>query len=396
MTPDAAYRATLERLFALTRFGEKLDLSTPRALNAALGDPLGAYRSVLIGGTNGKGSTSAFLEAILRRAGLKVGLFTSPHLISFQERIRIDGKDLSRESVNALAERIFALEALRPSFFEATWAMAALGFALAGVDVAIFEVGLGGRLDATNTCDPAASAVVSVGLDHTQVLGDTLEQIAFEKAGIFRAGRPALTADPVALPLLQRAAPGPVALVRPQPDLPPLPLPGAFQRGNAALALALAASIGVEPDVAALEDVRWPGRGERIGNVILDCAHNPHAAEALADWLAERVKSPLHLIFGAMRGKDVAGVLAPLAPHVASAAVVTPDYPRRMAAAEVLPTARAFWPAAEDGGTVAEALAAAPAGHLTLVTGSCFLVGEAKAHLTGREFPECGLRTTAR
>lgn len=393
---DALYKGALQQLFGLTRFGEKLDLSTPRALNHALRNPLGRYRSVLIGGTNGKGSTAAFLEAILRRAGLKTGLFTSPHLVSFQERIRIDGRDLSQKSVVDLAGAVLRLEGIQPSFFEATWAMAALGFALAEVDVAIFEVGLGGRLDATNVCDPVASAVVSVGLDHTHVLGETLAEIAAEKAAIFRPNRPAFSADPIAFPLLQAKAPGPIALVHPQPGMPPLPLPGAYQQSNAALAMALAASIGVDPDPAALQDVRWPGRGERIGNVLLDCAHNPPAAEALSVWLAERVKSPLHLIFGAMRGKDVAGVLAPLQSVAQSVSVVTPDYPRRQPAAEVLPIARRFWPDAVDGGTVAEALARVPDRHLALVTGSCFLVGEARAHLTGRAFPEMGLRTTAR
>lgn len=395
---EARYKASLERLFGLTRFGEKLDLSTPRALNTALGNPLGEYRSILIGGTNGKGSTAAFLEAILRAAGLKTGLFTSPHLVSFRERVRIDGRDLGKRSVIGLADRIMGLDLVdrRPSFFESTWAMAAEAFALAEVDVAIWEVGLGGRLDATNVCDPVASAVVSVGLDHTHVLGDTIEAIAGEKAGIFRRGRPAMTADLSAVGALQAAAPGPVALVRPQPGMPDLPLPGAHQHRNAALAMALASTLGIEPDPAALQTVRWPGRGERIGNVLLDCAHNPHAADALADWLKARVSGPLHLIFGAMAGKDVAGTLAALAPLVQSVAVVTPDYPRRRPAREIVPVAEGLGMRAHDAGTVAEALASRPDDMLTLITGSCFLVGEARAHLKGQAFPECGIRTTAR
>ena len=395
---EARYKASLERLFALTRFGEKLDLSTPHALNVALGNPLGQYRSILIGGTNGKGSTAAFLEAILRRAGLKTGLFTSPHLVSYRERVRIDGRDLGKRSVIGLTDRVLGLDLvdLQPSFFEATWAMAAEAFALAEVDVAIWEVGLGGRLDATNVCDPVASAVVSVGLDHTNVLGETIAEIAAEKAGIFRIGRPAMTADLAALGALQSAAPGPIALVRPQPGMPELPLPGAHQHRNAALAMALASTLGIEPDPAALQDVRWPGRGERIGNVLLDCAHNPHAAEALVEWLKARVSGPLHLIFGAMKGKDVTGTLAALAPLVQSVALVTPDYPRRQLASEILSIAQGLGMQARDAGTVAEALAEKPEGTLALVTGSCFLVGEARAHLMGQAFPECGLRTIAR
>ena len=395
---DARYKATLERLFGLTRFGEKLDLSTPRALNAALGNPLGNYRSILIGGTNGKGSTAAFLEAVLRDAGFKTGLFTSPHLVSYRERIRIDGRNLGKRSVIGLADRVIGLDLLdrQPSFFETTWAMAAEAFALAEVDIAIWEVGLGGRLDATNVCDPVASAVVSIGLDHTHVLGDTIEAIAGEKAGIFRRGRPAMTADLSAIGALQAAAPGPVALVCPQPGLPDLPLPGAHQHRNAALAMALASTLGIEPNPAALNDVRWPGRGERIGNVLLDCAHNPHAAEALAEWLKARVSGPLHLIYGAMAGKDVTGTLAALAPLVESVALVTPDYPRRQPASQILLIAQGLGMQVHDAGTVAEALASKPDGMLSLVTGSCFLVGEARAHLMGQAFPECGLRTTAR
>lgn len=395
---DARYKATLEALFGLTRFGEKLDLSTPRALNAALGNPLKQYRSILIGGTNGKGSTAAFLEAVLRDAGFKTGLFTSPHLVSYRERIRIDGRDLGKRSVIGLAERVLGLDlgGRQPSFFETTWAMAAEAFALAEVDIAIWEVGLGGRLDATNVCDPVASAVVSIGLDHTHVLGDTIEAIAREKAGIFRRGRPAMTADMSAIGVLQAYAPGPVALVRPQPGLPDLPLPGAHQVRNAALAMALASTLGIEPNPAALQTVRWPGRGERIGNVLLDCAHNPHAVRALVDWLRARVSGPLHLIFGAMAGKDVIGMLAGLAPLVESVALVTPDYPRRMPASEILPIAAQLGIETYDAGSVAEALANRPDDMLALVTGSGFLVGEARAHLLGLPFPECDLRTTAR
>jgi dihydrofolate synthase/folylpolyglutamate synthase len=158
----------------------------------------------------------------------------------------------------------------------------------------------------------------------------------------------------------------------------------------------VASTLGVDPDPTALQDVRWPGRCERIRNVLLDCAHNPPAAEALAEWMQAHVRGPVHLIFGAMRGKDVTGVLAPLAPLVQSVAVVTPDYPRRQPASEIVPIAQSLGMQAHDAGTVAQALETVPPKHLALVTGSCFLVGEARAHLHGVPFPECGLRTTAR
>ena len=159
----STYEATLARLFELTRFGEKTSLDGPRALNSALGDPLSAYESILIGGTNGKGSTAAFLEALLRARGVRTGLFTSPHLMSFRERIRVDGQEVSAADVVELSPEILDLaEADGASFFEATWALAATVFARRGVDIAIWEVGLGGRLDATNVADPIATAIVGV------------------------------------------------------------------------------------------------------------------------------------------------------------------------------------------------------------------------------------------
>lgn len=387
------YRDALEGLFGLTRFGEKMDLSVPEALNDALGRPLDAYRSVIVGGTNGKGSTSAFLDGLLRAGGLRVGLFTSPHLISFRERVRVDGALIAEEAVAALTPRVLAAHRA-PSFFEAVWALAALHFAEVGVDLVIWEVGLGGRLDATNACDPEAAGVASLGLDHTAVLGDTLTAIAREKAGIFRAGRPALTTcHGEALDALRAAWPA-VDAVATRADLPPLPLPGAHQRRNASLACALAEALGVPVDVDALRTVSWPGRAERLGDVILDCAHNPPGAEALAAWLDEADLGPLHLIFGAMADKDVGPVAATLGPRAASVTLVTPDYPRRRAAAEL----RAAFPGADVAviDAVPEALEARPRDRVTLVTGSCFLVGEARAWLTGQPFPELGLRTIAR
>ncbi|MEZ4467533.1 MAG: cyanophycin synthetase [bacterium] len=395
---DLPYLLALSQLYGLARFGEKLDLSTPRALQAALGWPVRFPRAVLVGGTNGKGSTCAFLEAVLRRAGVRTGLFTSPHLVSFRERIRVDGEDIDEQTMYEAAFRVLGVAGeagLEPSFFEVAHAMASVIFAEAGVDVAIWEVGLGGRLDATNVCHPEASAVVTVDLDHQDVLGHTLAEIAREKAAIFRPGRPALTAaSGAALAALRAATPGQLAVVQPSDDLPDLPLPGAHQRHNAALALALASCLGVEPDPDALQDVRWPGRAERIGNVILDCAHNPAGAAALADFIRDRVRGPIHLVFGAMAGKDVAGVIALLEPLVSSVAVVTPQYPRRLEASALVPlfTQVPAW----DAGTVEDALSALPADRLTLVTGSCFLVGEARALMMGQEFPEGGLLTMAR
>lgn len=395
------YRAALERLFALTRFGEKTDLRGPRAMNAALGNPLARLRSVVIGGTNGKGSTCAFLEAALRARGVRTGLYTSPHLVSYRERIRVDGADVSEAAIVEAAPLVLDhADRLRASFFETSWALAAHLFATHGVEVAIWEVGMGGRLDASNACEPEVSAVVSVGLDHCRALGYTIPEIAREKAGIFRPDRPALTtAADDAIPALRAVAPH-LRRIPVRTDLPPLPLPGRHQHANASLALAVAEALGHPAEPADLLGVRWPGRAERIGDVILDCAHNPPAAVALADWLddaqrGEAPLGPLHLIFGGMADKELAPVAAALRSRVASVHLVTPEYRRRAPAATLAPLF-AGHPAVTVGHSVAVALDARPKDRLTLVAGSCFLAGEARAHLLGLEFPELGIHTTAR
>ena len=335
------YADALSRLYGLTRFGEKLSLDGPRAFHAHLGYPLSMYRSVLVGGTNGKGSTCAFLEATLRHAGLRTGLFTSPHLNSFVERIRIEGQPIDPEWIARNAGRaVDWADAQGGSFFEAVWGMAACAFAEAEVDVAIWEVGLGGRLDATNVADPEVSAITSIGLDHTHVLGDTLEAIAQEKSAIYRACRPALTgATGAGLDALRAVYPAEIRHVEALDGVVELSLPGAHQRRNAALALAIAEALGhpVAPDV--LADVVWPGRAEVIDDVTLDCAHNPQAIDALLDWLSGCTDRPYQVIFGAMQGKDIQGMAQRLEGWADDITLVTPDYLRRV---EALDLARCF------------------------------------------------------
>lgn len=397
--PSPEYAATLARLFALSRFGEKRSLDGPRALEEALGHPLAGYRSVIIGGTNGKGSTCAFLEAALRARGVRTGLYTSPHLMSYRERFRVDGVDVDAATLVEAAKPVLAAaDRLGGSFFEASWALAACLFRAAGVEVAIWEVGMGGRLDATNVCDPVASAVVSIGLDHTAALGETIPEIAREKAGIFRAGRPALTtAGADALPTLRAVAPQ-LEVVGPRSDLPTLPLPGAYQRSNASLALAVAEAIGHGGPASDVAGVRWPGRVERFertgGDVIIDCAHNVAGAQALASWLDDAGLWP-HLVCGVMADKQAAEIAAVLGARAATVTVVTPDYPRSLDAALF---ARCFvgHPRVTVIPQVARALDERPSDAVTVVAGSCYLAGEARAHLLGVEYPECRMRTTAR
>jgi len=396
VTSHSKYCEILGRFYGLVRFGEKLSLDGPRALNRDLGDPLSRYPSVLVGGTNGKGSTCAFLETALRASGLRTGLFTSPHLVSFTERIRINGDPVTMDWVCANAPDVLDLaEPASASFFEAAWGLAAKAFREFEVDIAIWEVGLGGRLDATNVAEPVAAAITSIGLDHTHVLGETLSEIASEKSAIFRSATPALTgATGLGLSALQAVAPPHLQHVLCRDDLPDLALPGAHNKRNASLALAMSESLGYHPPASCLSETRWPGRGERIDDVLLDCAHNPHALIALGEWLHDSNLGPLHIIFGAMEGKDVSEMASIIQGWSTSIVLVTPEYPRRVEAESLRPL---FDDAeAQVINHLSEALDQRPKDRITLVCGSGFLVGEARAALMGVKFPECGLSTLAR
>lgn len=417
----ARYTASLERLYALTRFGERMDLVTPRALNWALGDPLSAYQSVLVGGTNGKGSTTAHLMALAEQAGLVVGRFSSPHLISFRERISVLGRPVSHELIVEGTQRVFeAAERAQVtmSFFEATWALATWCFQRLGVDWVIWEVGLGGRLDATNVCEPVVSAITSIGLDHTHILGDTLQKIAAEKAYISREGRPALTgATGAGAEALAEVAPHFKAVSPLSPEERAVSQ-GLLYPMNAALALAIAEAADWRLTPAQrLEGLRrfeWPGRLEQLCGVTLDCAHNPHAMTGLIEWLsarrAERPGLRVRCVFGASRDKDVEGLISLLAPHIDELTWVSAQYPRCASGAELStaygPTLSARLPALDQQVSPSilatlerlERTRGAETGlkELDLVTGSCFVVGEARAALLGLPFPEAGIRTVAR
>jgi len=301
------------------------------------GAPDRRMRVVLVAGTKGKGSTAAMLASILHAAGIRAGLFTSPHLQRFRERIRIDGAMLTPQRfARAVAELRPDVAALRrrapaagePTTFELTLALALREFARARCAVAVLEVGLGGALDVTNAVDPAVSVVTSISYDHTAILGRSLRAIATEKAGIMRPGRPALLAlqRPIAARALRascRRIGADCRSVDPVSAARTVGLAGAHQRQNAALALAAAAELerdGLAIDGAAaargLRDVVWPGRFEIVPGrppIVLDGAHNGASAEALAGELARRFgRRPLLLIVGINRDKDAPAVLRPL------------------------------------------------------------------------------------
>jgi len=400
MTDPHPYLAGLQPL--AMRFGlERME----RALEA-LGHPERRQPVLHVGGTNGKGSTCAMAAAALGEAGLAVGLYTSPHLVRFNERIQVRGRAIDD---GALAEAVDEVrracpwheagtEADRLTYFEFATLAGLVHLARAGVDVAVVEVGLGGRFDATTAIVPRVTAVARIGLDHTQLLGDTVEQIAFEKAGIFKPGIPAVVhaqQPPGALEVLRAEAlrRGAPLVVAPPAWEGPIALRGDHQRGNAALAAAalraLARSgVPIAEDAIALgiATARWPGRLEEVGGVLLDGAHNPDGAAALAAALAAlHPGRPVELVFGVLADKDHGGMLHALAPAARRLHLVAPATPRARAAADLHAQALALGADADVHDGLEDALRcarrAAADGALVCVAGSLYLVGEARALL---------------
>lgn len=379
-----------------------------RALDE-LGHPERGAPILHVAGTNGKGSTCAMAAAALGAAGHRTGLYTSPHLERFNERIAVDGEPISDA---ALAEAVAEVRACCPwhdggepedrlSYFEFATLAALVHFARAGVGVTVLEVGLGGRLDATNAVTPAVTAVAAIGLDHTQWLGETVEAVAREKAGIFKAGVRAVVhavQPPGVIEVLREAAvqAGAPFEVAPAGWDGPLALAGAHQRGNAGLAAAAlralrraGVTVGEQEIARGIATARWPGRLELVGGVLLDGAHNPDGARALAAALAEvHPGRPVELVFGALGDKDHRAMLAALAGAVRRLHLVAPVTPRARAVAELGAAAEALGVAAVTYGGLAEALAGARAaagdGAQVVVAGSLYLVGEARALLRRR------------
>ena len=421
-------------LYGLQHFGIKLGLEPIRGLLGALDHPERALRSVLVAGTNGKGSVAAMLQAMLLEAGPGAGLYTSPHLVRPNERIRIGERDLddeelgrqlsrTREAIEAALAR-GVLEA-PPSFFEVVTATALHTFADHGVELAVLEVGLGGRLDATNAVEAELAVIVNVDLDHMQILGDTVGAIAAEKGGIIKVGRPVVSGavrqgaiDVLRRMAHEREAPfidalaavrflgerdGAITLqteARHYPELR-LPLAGRHQIHNLRVALAAFELLGeclgfrVSADLvrSGLSRVRWPGRLQWIHgepDLLLDGAHNPAGAAALAGYLRGLPAAPVAL-FGLMRDKPLEELLAPLAPHLHAIVLTRPsveraldpsvaaeDVRRHVARVEVVP---------EPEAALERARQLAGAERCVLVTGSLYLVGDVLRLLDPRSAP---------
>jgi dihydrofolate synthase/folylpolyglutamate synthase len=397
------YAGLLARLQASRSLGVELGLGRVRQALARAGDPQRRFAAVQIAGTNGKGSTAAMTEAILRRAGLRTGLYTSPHLCRFTERIRIDGREIDGDLLAAFDPAVVAT-GVPLTYFEIATLLAFLAFADARVEVAVLETGLGGRLDAVTAAEPLGTAITSIGLDHQVYLGDTVTEIASEKAGILKPGVPCflgrLPAEADAeIERVARAVGAPLARLGRdfQPPAAAPALAGPHQRANAALAIALARAaaraLGRPLDDAtvdgALAEVRWPGRLEAIGDdLLLDCAHNEEGARALGAALAERgAARRTVLCTSIVSDKDAGAILAPLAQR-ASAVVLTRSHnPRAIDPQELARVARPLFQEVEIRDDPEAAVAAArrlagPDG-MVVVCGSVFLVGELRGRLLG-------------
>ena len=402
-----AYAELLARLAGVGALGVELGLGRMRLALEKLGDPQRRFAAVQIAGTNGKGSTAAMTEAMLRAAGLRTGLYTSPHLCRFTERIRIAGREADGDRLAGLDERV-AATGVRLTYFEIATALAFLAMAEDGVDIAVLETGLGGRLDAVTTCEPIATAVTSIGIDHTGYLGGTLADIAREKAGIIKPGVPCFVgrlpdeADAV-IDGIAAAAGAPLARVGRDFVLPraPVALGGAHQRSNAAIAVALARRaaehLGKPLDdqmvTSALASVEWPGRLEAVTpDVWLDCAHNAEAARALAAGIAALARGRrVVLLTSIVDDKDPAAIFAALSKVAAAVVLTRSANPRALPTHVLAAAARPCFPGAEltieddplRALALARAQAAAAKAGLVVVCGSIFLVGQLRAHLRG-------------
>lgn len=442
---DAGYQAALEYLYTLRTFGTKLGLERMRALLDALGAPDRRLTFLHIAGTNGKGSTAAMLAAMVRAAGLRVGLYTSPHLAEFTERIQIDGVPIGSGEAYAVLQRVRecaeGLPGEHATFFEIVTAMAACVFAERGCDVVVWETGLGGRLDATNAVETSASVITTIARDHCQWLGETIAAIAGEKAGIIKVGKPVFTSvvDDEALPVIARAAGergapltivcgadekivegvsarvvryeargrGAAQYVVDVPDVgireAQVGLRGAHQVRNAALAAAVGdwflQRVGkAERWVSVargLMEARWPGRLQVVSEqplVMLDCAHNANGMAALAAALGEFGAEPWTLVMGVLADKELELMLREIPATCTRIWYVPPRNARAMTAEQFSEVVRRVRPDCvlervyEDvNEMLREVHSAAARVRRFVIAGSCYLAGEVLA--------VCGNRT---
>ncbi len=419
---SSEYNACLKEMYALRRFGIKLGLDVIDNMLAGLDHPEKRFSCIHIAGTNGKGSIASMLSSVLHAAGYRTGLYTSPHLIRFNERICIDNTPVPD------AEVVDAFEAVKgiysgdrePTFFEYTTAMALYLFGKAKVDWAVIETGMGGRLDATNIITPAISVITNISIEHQTYLGNTIAQVTSEKAGIIKPGIPVITGvrqssaiDVIRHTAAEKSAPlfrlGEDFRVRRNghdaftyygmrhtwPDMKN-PLPGKHQVENAAIALAtcetltsLGKTIPMEAIRTGLSKVRWPGRLEIIPGsptLVIDGAHNLNAARRLADFLEDYASNrKLTLVIGILDDKPYERMLKTLVPLAERVILTRPRIDRSLAPESLLAVARSLTPRVDIIEDVGDAVAAAERDaspeDIVCVAGSLYVVGEAKAKI---------------
>jgi dihydrofolate synthase/folylpolyglutamate synthase len=448
-----SYSETINYLYNLQKYGIKFGLANITQLLSNLSNPHLSFLSVHVAGTNGKGSTSAIIASILHTAGLKVGLFTSPHLINFTERIKVNGEEISEEEVIHLTDEIkeiaTKLEDFYPTFFEVVTAMAMLYFKRKNIDIAVIEVGMGGRLDATNIILPEVSVITNISFDHQEFLGRTLKEIAHEKAGIIKNGIPVVVSsqDPEAMDVIKHKAEEKDAelyifgrdffTTLKKEDLAGiifdyrdndsdlkdlfLPLIGSYQVQNASVAIKtvkiLAQKIEKKLNDASLSDnrdefirrglknLKWHGRLELIESqppILIDGAHNPAAAEAISNSIKKVFKDKFKkiiIVLGVMSDKDIKGIMEPLLTVASEIILTAPAYSRAASPGKLAEIAESMgFFNIKIVPTVKEALEKAKEAALSdndspliVITGSFYTIGEAKEVIGSK-----GILTTLR
>ncbi len=425
---NVSYEELISWLYSLQKYGIKFGLSKTTNLLKAFGNPHHNQRYIHIAGTNGKGSVGAILESILMQAGLKVGFYTSPHLVSFAERFRISRELITKDQAASLIREIYEVTSQEepPTFFELTTAMTLIYFFRKDVDISIIEAGMGGRLDATNVIDPMVSIITNIGLDHQHFLGDTIIDIAKEKGGIIKKEIDLVTAvdQPPVIKLFEflckkKGAPfwrvgkharyrrlssgllGYYGLHKRFRNLEP-GLKGRFQHRNAAVAL-LAVEIlkrkGITISDEAIElglaDPLWPGRLEEVASrptIILDGAHNPSAMRSLAQTIGNDFHfEKLILVLGIMEDKDISNILTKILPLAHKVIYTRPTYYRAANPQYLMDVAKKFGKDGEVHFPVSKAIDRArdlaDKKDLILITGSLFTVGEAKSYFDPIHYP---------
>ncbi len=400
-----SYSESLQFLYGLQKRGIKFGLQNISQLLAHVGNPERSFPSIHVAGTNGKGSTASFIASILTESGRKTGLYTSPHLVRFNERIRVGKEEISDVELVSFTTLIHdEVQKLNATFFEATTCIAFMHFAKHKVEIAVVETGLGGRLDATNVLIPLVSVITNISREHTDYLGSSLEEIALEKAGIIKAGAPVVTSEPTEniLDILSTKAKKMGSEFWKAQELADLEhgwndvevrlgLSGMHQKRNAELAVASVALLqkqnyNISPSAIGrglanvCKNTGIRGRLEQVGNCILDVAHNPAGTRALVTELKEKGLNGLTVVFGVMKDKDYSQMIVSLSEIAQSFICVQPSVERALNAEELNQMVRSLGFASEQAGSIEDGLRfvvdQAPEKKV-LVTGSFYVVGEA-------------------